>query len=273
VRSLSRQLSFEIQAIGKFPFHTQQENASHKGDAGCSGFSLGIAGDAGERTPVIGIARPQALVLEKPMSKLNDIYLRAHTVVLATPQTDRETQNQLKPLLIPVIRRKWADEVLVFDCESRTDSGQELTFGFYRALKLINDNYELVEEGGFFDDDLPTPERVILESYADTAETEVKNFPPQFPLYPRSEFVKAILYKMARRGAMIVGFNICFDLARLARRWPEGKKNEWSLVLVEYPDGNENLNYPYPETSRHCSVIPHCSLMGPLKKVYPLDSV
>jgi hypothetical protein len=49
---------------------------------------------------------------------------------------------------------------------------------------------------------------------------------------------------MARRGALIVGFNICFDLTRLASKWSEGKKNEWSLTLVQYPDGNENLNYP-----------------------------
>ena len=43
---------------------------------------------------------------------------------------------------------------------------------------------------------------------------------------------------------MIVGFNLPFDLTRLARGWPEGKKNEWSLVLVRYKDGNENPHYP-----------------------------
>src|SRR5262249_54452306 len=37
---------------------------------------------------------------------------------------------------------------------------------------------------------------------------------------------------------------ICFDLARLARKWARGDKAEWSLVLSVYPDGNENLNHP-----------------------------
>ncbi len=180
------------------------------------------------------------------MSQTHDIFLRAHTVVVANPETDPEQSRTLKPGPFPpkATHQKWPSEALVFDCESRIDIGQQLTFGFYRGLKLNGDAYELVEEGAFFDDDLPAPEQKILESYTRMADTEVKTFPPRFPLYPRSEFVKAVLYKMARRGAMIVGFNVSFDLARLACKWSEGKKNEWSLTLVQYPDGNENLNYP-----------------------------
>ena len=122
--------------------------------------------------------------------------------------------------------------------------GQGLTFGFYRVLRLEGHTYQLEEEGAFFDDDLSARERGILEKYVTTADTEVKLFPPRFPLYPRLQFVKQVLYRYARAGALIVGFNLPFDLTRLARRWPEGKKNEWSLVLVQYKDGNENLHYP-----------------------------
>jgi hypothetical protein len=43
---------------------------------------------------------------------------------------------------------------------------------------------------------------------------------------------------------MITGFNICFDLARLAVKWPEADRGEWSLVLVEKADGSENKFYP-----------------------------
>jgi hypothetical protein len=77
-----------------------------------------------------------------------------------------------------------------------------------------------------------------------SCDTEVKSFPPRFPLHSRSDFVKRVFYRYARKGALIVGFNLPFDLTRLARRWPEGKKNEWSLVLVRYQDGNENLHFP-----------------------------
>ncbi len=180
------------------------------------------------------------------MSETHDIFLRAHTVVLREPQTGGEPTPQKKR---PVFRGKkkrgkWPNDILVFDCESRIDTGQQLTFGFYRILKLVGDRYELADEGAFFDDDLPAEERQVLEAYTSAVDTEVKAFPPRFPLYSRSEFVKAVFYKMARKGAMIVGFNLCFDLTRLARKWPEGDKNEWSLILSEYADGNERLLYP-----------------------------
>ena len=111
-------------------------------------------------------------------------------------------------------------------------------------MRLQDAGYLLEEEGAFFEDNLPADERKTLERYASTAETEVKSFPPQFPLHPRSDFVKQVFYRYARKGALIVGFNLGFDLNRLARSWPEGEKNEWSLVLVQYKDGNENLHFP-----------------------------
>src|SRR4029077_10479618 len=40
------------------------------------------------------------------------------------------------------------------------------------------------------------------------------------------------------------GFNLPFDLARLALKWPRGDNDEWSLVLSEYADGTENRNRP-----------------------------
>jgi hypothetical protein len=109
---------------------------------------------------------------------------------------------------------------------------------------LQDDAYLLQGEGAFFDDDLLRREWEVLERYASTADTEIKSFPPRFPLHSRSQFVKQVFYRYARKGALIVGFNLPFDLCRLARRWPEGQKNEWSLVLVQYSDGNENLNFP-----------------------------
>jgi hypothetical protein len=176
------------------------------------------------------------------MSEVHDIFLRAHTIVVGPPEQKRKRVhawgNSVKR------SRRWAKWAVVFDCETRTDSTQALTFGFYRVLKLIRDSYVPEEEGAFFADDLPNGERAVLENFAKTADTEVRTFPPNFPCYPCSRFIKSIFYKYARKGALIVGFNICFDIARLARRWPPGEKNEWSLVLVQYADGSDNLHYP-----------------------------
>ena len=161
------------------------------------------------------------------VGETHDIFLRAHTVVLPKTQTDEQEPPQKKRPAFHGKKKsgKWPTDILVFDCESRTDTGQQLTFGFYCVLRLIGDQYKLTEEGAFFDDDLPTGEREILEAYTHTTDTELKTFPPRFPLYSSSEFVKAVFYSMARQGAMIVGFNI--DLTgEICTRWNE-RESTW----------------------------------------------
>src|SRR5262245_40622724 len=133
------------------------------------------------------------------MSEKHDIFLRAHPVVLNKPKNEFRPRSAKPP--------KWAKYVLTFDCECRVDSTQELTFGFYRILGLGDADYELIEEGAFYDDDLPPNERKVLEEYMRTGIPDVKSFPPRFPLHSRSEFIKKVFYKYARKGAMIVGFH------------------------------------------------------------------
>src|ERR1700722_9108959 len=175
------------------------------------------------------------------MSEKHDIFFRAHTVVVNLKKA-KKGKGRGRDLRRG--QKKGPKYAVVFDCEPRIDTGQGLTFGFYRVLRLDGDTYLLEQEGAFFDDTLPAHERKVLERYVSTAETEVKSFPPEFPLHRRSDFVKQVFYRYARKGALIVGFNLCFDLNRLARSWSEGEKNEWSLVLVQYADGNENVNFP-----------------------------
>src|SRR5258708_8943571 len=120
------------------------------------------------------------------MSEKHDIYLRAHTIVIDKPKdADGGSQRPRTTKEHP----KWAEYALVFDCGTRTDTRQELTFGFYRVLQLVDDTYELREEGAFYDDDLPKGEREILESYVRTADTDVATFPPESPIHSRTEFI------------------------------------------------------------------------------------
>jgi hypothetical protein len=139
---------------------------------------------------------------------------------------------------------KWPDYAVVFGCESRTDITQELTFGFCRILKLNRSKYVLEEENAFFDDDLPLAEREVLEAYFRKAVSDKTSFPPNFPLLSRSDFIRSVFYKYARQGALLVGFDLCYALGRLARRWTPGEREEWSLVLSVYPDGNEKAHDP-----------------------------
>jgi len=68
------------------------------------------------------------------------------------------------------------DAMLVFDCETRTDEAQALTFGSYRFIA----RGECLEEGLFYGDDLAPPERRVLEHMC------VHTVPIRFPMVCRS---------------------------------------------------------------------------------------
>src|SRR5712692_6702163 len=103
----------------------------------------------------------------------HDIYLRAHTVIIDKPKDEFHPSTKKPP--------KWAKYALAFDCETRIEASQELTFGFYRLLELKGETYELIEEGAFYDDDLPAHERKVLEAYPYIKTTifYVTSFPPR----------------------------------------------------------------------------------------------
>jgi hypothetical protein len=48
-----------------------------------------------------------------------------------------------------------------------------------------------------------------------------------------------------QQGALVVGFNLPFDLTRLALAWGRGEQEEWSLTMSQYPNGVENRNCPH----------------------------
>jgi hypothetical protein len=115
----------------------------------------------------------------------------------------------------------------------------------WRRCKLVGQNYEVIEEGIFYDDDLHTREVKTLNAYIETAVSDVPSFPPRFPFYSRTKFMEKVFWPaLKKNGAMVVGFNLGYDLTRIALDWKEGNKGEWSLVMMQYADGNENCNYP-----------------------------
>jgi hypothetical protein len=145
----------------------------------------------------------------------------------------------------PVVSSKWPEHALVFDTETRITADQSLTFGVYRVCKLVADSYTVTEEGILYADDLPAQDRKVLESYVHTQISDVASFPPRFPLYSRSEFMKRVFRPAIKRnGALVCGLNLPFDLSRLALKWTRGDDDEWSFVMQQYPDGTENKNYP-----------------------------
>lgn len=111
-------------------------------------------------------------------------------------------------------RRTWTrpDAMLVFDTETRTDAPQALTFGSYRFI----DQGVCLEEGLFYAEDLPARDRATLTRYAKAHPADVApDGSPKLRLLTRAEFLD-LLFKVAYKGrALVVGFNLPFDLSRL----------------------------------------------------------
>ena len=99
-------------------------------------------------------------------------------------------------------------EALIFDCETKSDHTQSLRFGTYQCRK----SGELVESGIFYETDNPKSlsirDMAVLRLYAQKHKLVLRT---------RQSFVEEIFYKYAYAyGALIIGFNLPFDLSRLA---------------------------------------------------------
>jgi hypothetical protein len=121
--------------------------------------------------------------------------------------------------------------MLAFDCETTPDYAQALTFGFARLYRLTwhSGSVELkcIGEFCFHADELPQtgPEGYErLQAYCrgrlPALDEPLEPFPQALLwLMPRSEFVALLDDYAYRRRAMVVGFNLPFDISRLAVKW------------------------------------------------------
>ncbi len=122
----------------------------------------------------------------------------------------------------------WA---LVFDTETTIDPAQQLNFGAYRIVYRGSNNYvSTVEEGVFYADNLPSRDPAgyaTLVDYAATRRPDVTGGtvgPPgqrvpcesDFQVMSRRDWVEKVLFRCMRMGAVTVGFNLPFDLSRIA---------------------------------------------------------
>lgn len=129
--------------------------------------------------------------------------------------------------------------MFVFDTECETDAAQTLTFGSYRYFE----HGICLEEGLFFGDDLPRAGRAKLETYVKShaAATDWRRGVPELRLLSRREFLDK-LYDAGFDGrGLIVGFNLPFDLSRLAVDFGNAKDRRFaggfSLALWDWDDG------------------------------------
>jgi hypothetical protein len=138
---------------------------------------------------------------------------------------------------------KWPRHAIVFDTETTTDATQRLLFGCYRTLELRGDEYVCITEGLFYADDLATTrpdEYAVLRAYCDNSDDLA-------PLISQREFIKERFYRIAYNlKGLVVGFNLPFDLSRLACKSSRARapfKGGFSLTLDDNGEG-ENLDNP-----------------------------
>jgi hypothetical protein len=127
------------------------------------------------------------------------------------------------------VRRRYPHEALVFDTETLPGPAQPLRFlvwRFYRDPSGHQPGLVCIEEGIAYPDDLPQQAPAdwqLLQRYASRTRASVAaGFSPELKLKPVSWWLERRLHGYAydhRDRCALVGFNLFFDLGRLAAYW------------------------------------------------------
>jgi hypothetical protein len=183
-------------------------------------------------------------------SNLFELALRAHIVSLRPANRRRKSKNDAGP--------KWPRSVLTIDTETTTDTAQALLFGSYKYSSWNSSGrLECVEEGIFYDDDLPTADSAgfaILDRHRKKHPANVsREGRREISFLSKRQFLERVFWPAAWRSrALVVGFNLPFDLSRLAFGCGEARgkyRGGFSLSLFDYLDEKtgryrENPNRP-----------------------------
>jgi hypothetical protein len=171
---------------------------------------------------------------------IHDLYLRAHIVV----SRDKSKHEEQPPKRCP---RLWPDYALVWDTETTLDLEQTLNFGVWRFCQLQGTEYVAIQEGIFYRDGLsPKDIRTILAyKQKHLADHLAAGADPELIALSRAAFVEKVFWESVRAGALVVGFNLPFDIARIATRWTAARNGGFSFVLSQLSEKQiENLHRP-----------------------------
>jgi hypothetical protein len=168
---------------------------------------------------------------------IHDLYLRAHIVVPS--DGDEQEEQSAKPSRSPKV---WPDYALVWDTETTLDLEQTLNFGVWRFCQLQGTEYVAVREGIFYRDGLPDKDIQAILAYKKKylAGGLLRGADQELTILPRAEFIERIFWQSVRAGAMIVGFNLPFDISRIAMQWRPAHNGGFSFVLSQLSKNHVN---------------------------------
>ena len=171
---------------------------------------------------------------------IHDLYLRAHIVVSG----DKKKHAKQPPKRCPKL---WPDYALVWDTETALDLEQTLNFGVWRFCQLQGSEYVAIQEGIFYRDgigpeDIETiracKKKYLADQLASGSNTELT-------VLSRTAFVEKVFWESVRAGALIVGFNLSFDISRIRVNWAPAHNGGFSFVLSRLSKKQvENVHRP-----------------------------
>jgi hypothetical protein len=140
----------------------------------------------------------------------------------------------------PKATKPLGDEVLVIDTETAADFSQRLLVGSYRHLL----GERIIDEGLVVPDDAPVAAQAIVDEHAKRHLADLPAGWSRFGIgrrlrvLSRTAFLRRIFYPVAyARLGTVVGFNLPFDLSRLASWWADDRAGGWYLSLLGAPRG------------------------------------
>jgi hypothetical protein len=160
---------------------------------------------------------------------IHDLYLRAHT----TFNKESEETDEKQPRRRRHAAKLWPDYALVWDTETALDLKQTLNFGVWRFCELRGADYVAVQEGIFYQDGLSRHgvQTILAYKRKHSADDVTGTGSEDLVVVPRAQFVERIFWEAVQAGALIVGFNLPFDISRIAIRWATAHNGGFSFVL------------------------------------------
>ena len=173
---------------------------------------------------------------------IHDLYLRAHIVV--SDKTNEPAEQSKKPSRSI---KPWPEFALVWDTETTLDLEQTLNFGVWRFCQLQGTEYVTVQEGLFYRDGLDPKDvqKILAYKQRHLADQRLSAAVEELTVLPRAEFIERVFWESVRAGALIVGFNLSFDISRIAVHWTTARNGGFSFVLSQLSEKHvENVHRP-----------------------------
>jgi hypothetical protein len=138
----------------------------------------------------------------------------------APRERERRTRKRLKP----------PELVLVFDTETRVDHAQALLFGSYQIREAAGK----LRQEGLIHGELDADEMATLRRYVAEHDSRTGG---HLRLHSRRSFLRQVFWPIAYKArARVVGFNLPFDLSRLAYDWRRARNGGFTLLMFESVD-------------------------------------